>query len=120
MTLSDILSIIAIVVSVIGFFLSRSLDRFLYGPKCRISAYSVPQGLQIQIANVGDRILHIKRVSYTICSDIKNKEDYTHNHRLCFIAYPVKQDRKQGRLMKICFLILNKNFLLRRLRLRKK
>jgi len=88
MTISDILSVIAIVVSIIGFFLSRHLDRFLYGPKCRISAYSVPKGLQIQIANVGDRIMHVNKVSYTICSDIKNKEAYTHNLSSLFYCLP--------------------------------
>lgn len=79
MGISDILSIIAIVVSVIVFVLNRRLDSYLYGPKCRICAYSVPKGLMIQIGNGGNRVMHVKRISYTICSDIKNLDDYTHN-----------------------------------------
>lgn len=79
MQISDILSIIAIVVSLIVFFLNRQLDSYLYGPKCRIAAYSVSRGLRIQIANGGNRVMHVKKVSYTVCSDVKKIETYTHN-----------------------------------------
>ena len=34
------------------FILGRHLDNFLYGPKCRIVAFSVPKGLQIILENV--------------------------------------------------------------------
>ena len=88
MKTSDILSIIAIAISAVSFILGRHIDNFLYGPKCRIAAFSVPKGLQILLENVGNRIMHIKRVTYTINPDKKNKESYTDN--LSSLFYKIK------------------------------
>lgn len=88
MNTSDILSIIAIAISVICFILSRNLDNFLYGPKCRVVAFSVPKGLQIILENVGNRIMHIKRVTYTVSPDQKNKALYRDNLSSLFYEIP--------------------------------
>ena len=88
MKTSDILSIIAISISVTGFILGRYIDYFLYGPKCRIAVYSIPRGLQILLENVGNRIMHIKRVTYTLDTDIKNKNSYVNNLSSFFYSIP--------------------------------
>ena len=98
MNTSDILSIIAITISVVGFILSRYIDSFLYGPKCRIAAFSVPKGLQILLENVGNRIMHIKRVTYTINPDKKNKALYTDNLSSLFYKIPC-ETRGEARLL---------------------
>lgn len=70
--ISDILSIIAIVISVFGFFFSRISDSFFNGPKCRIAVFSIEKGLQIQMENVGNRIMRVKSISYTSTPEKKN------------------------------------------------
>lgn len=63
-----ILSATAIIISIIGFIAGRFLDSFLYGPRCRVSVFSADggRGIEIQFENVGSRIMHVKRISYTI------------------------------------------------------
>ena len=97
MNTSDILSIVAIIISVVGFVLSRRIDSFLYGPTCRIAAFSVPRGFQILLENVGNRIMRIKRVTYTINTDKNNKALYTDNLSSLFIEIPC-ETRGEARL----------------------
>lgn len=68
MKTSDILSIIAISISTITFLLNNVLDRYYYGPNCKIAAYSIANGagIQIRLENIGNRIMRISKVEYSL------------------------------------------------------
>lgn len=90
MNTSDILSIIAIVVSVLGFVITLGLDKQLYGPDFRIVAFSIPKGIEIQLENVGPRIRKVIGITYTL-DTIKRKKDiatYTDNLSSLFYHIP--------------------------------
>ena len=94
---SDILSIIAIIISVLGFVLGQQIDNFFNGPKCRIAVFSVPKGLQIRLENVGNRIMRVKKVTYTVSPDKKDKSSYTENLSSLFYSIPC-ETRAEARL----------------------
>ncbi len=89
-----ILSALAIIISIVGFITNRCLDSVLYGPKCRIAVFSADsgRGLEIQFENVGSRIMHVKRISYTteapISNKRKDKRKYTTNLSELFYSIP--------------------------------
>lgn len=94
MTPETLLSAIAIIISIIGFLAGRYFDSIVYGPKHRIAVFSVEngKGLEIQFENVGSRIMHIKRISYTTeelsSSAKKDMREYTTNLSRLFYNIP--------------------------------
>lgn len=62
-----LLSISALILSILGFITNRYIDSMIYGPKCRIVVFSIEcgRGLVIRIENVGSRIMNVAKVSYT-------------------------------------------------------
>lgn len=68
MDTSDLLSIIALVVSLLTFVINLAFNRYYYGPSCKISAYSVQNGagVQIRLENVGNRIMRVKTVDFSV------------------------------------------------------
>lgn len=92
--IETILSAIAIIISIVGFFANRCLDSVLYGPKCRVAVFSADngRGFEIQFENVGSRIMHVKRISYTTepfhSNTRKDKRKYTTNLSELFYGIP--------------------------------
>ena len=98
MEISDYLAILAIVISVVGFALNRGLDNYLYGPFCHINIYSIEKGrgVQIQFENVGDRIMHVKKITYSSAGRDK-KPSFTDNLSSFFWKIPC-ETRSEARV----------------------
>lgn len=92
--LDIILSATAIIISIIGFLAGRYFDHILYGPKCRVAVFSADngRGLEIQFENVGTRIMHVKRISYTTEAmprrTKRDNREYTTNLSRLFYCIP--------------------------------
>ncbi len=85
----DIITIVSLSLSILAFFFSLMHDRYLYGPKCRIIVNSVSdgKGFSIQLENVGNRIMRLKRVLYSTHYDPDAKTSYTDN--ICSFFYSI-------------------------------
>lgn len=111
-TIQTILSALAIIISIIGFLANRYLDSMLYGPKCRVAIFSVDngKGFEILFENVGSRIMHIKRISYTTeklpPNTKKDKRKYTANLSQFFYSIPC-DTRAESRVVEPEYLFPN-------------
>lgn len=97
------LSALAIIISIINFAASRFLDSFLYGPRCRVAVFSADngRGVEIQFENVGSRIMHVKRISYTTEQKPKNskRDKRTYSTNLSGFFYDIPCDtRSESRI----------------------
>lgn len=86
--LSDILSIIAILISIGTFILNYKMGFVLNGPYCRVCAFSIPKGFEIQLENVGSRIMHVKSVEYIVEDKSQGLIDCGENLSKVFINIP--------------------------------
>lgn len=107
-----ILSALAIIISIIGFAANRFIDSILYGPKCRVAVFSADngRGLEIQFENVGSRIMHVKRISYTAEPKQYNskKDNRTYYTNLSEFFYSIPCDtRAESRIAEPEYLFPN-------------
>lgn len=99
MGMSDILAIIALIISITSFFFNFYLNNRFYGPESRVIVNSIPKGFKIQFENVGDRIMHIDRISYSVVSD-GTAPVFTENLSSIFYDIPC-ETRAEIRLKKV-------------------
>lgn len=108
---SDWIALFALILSILNFVLNQSLEYFFYGPYCRLIVNSISKGFDIQLENVGGRVMHVDRILFSVKKDRNDNHIFTNDLSSLFYSIPC-ETRAEARLEDVVLFPNSKHHLL--------